>query len=184
MSRKTWPAGAWIASLVLLLGAAPAHAQFQLARWTADNGGGAVAGGGFSLTGTIGQPDAGLHTGGSFTLQGGFWFGGAAVVGVGDDPDAAAPATVELALSVAPNPIRGTGTVQLELPRPGPVRLAVYDVTGRRLATIANREFQAGTHALAVRAEDDQGRRVPTGVYFLRLEAGERSVTRRMLVVR
>ena len=35
------------------------------------------AGGGYSLGGTIGQPDAGLLTGNGYTLVGGFWAGGA-----------------------------------------------------------------------------------------------------------
>ena len=43
--------------------------------WTTSDGGGATfsSGGGYSLGGTIGQPDAGQHTGGDFGLSGGFW---------------------------------------------------------------------------------------------------------------
>ncbi|MHC5111611.1 MAG: hypothetical protein ACYTHJ_17230 [Planctomycetota bacterium] len=50
-------------------------AQYEISRSTID-GGGAMAsgGGGFELVGTIGQPDAGLHTGDGFALTGGFWF--------------------------------------------------------------------------------------------------------------
>jgi len=39
--------------------------------------GGTSGGGGFQLEGTIGQPDAGVATGGDFVLSGGFWAGGA-----------------------------------------------------------------------------------------------------------
>jgi hypothetical protein len=43
--------------------------------WTADNGGGMNSNGGsYSLSGTIGQPDAGISTGGTYTLNGGFWY--------------------------------------------------------------------------------------------------------------
>jgi len=38
-----------------------------------DDGGGASTGGVYSVTGTIGQPDAGAMSGGNYTLQGGFW---------------------------------------------------------------------------------------------------------------
>lgn len=49
------------------------HAQpFALESWSIDGGGGTSAGSGFSLTGTIGQPDAGVLAGGGFTLVGGF----------------------------------------------------------------------------------------------------------------
>ncbi len=48
--------------------------QFDLSWSTIDGGGGTSAGGQFSLTGTIGQPDAGVTlTGGQFSLTGGFW---------------------------------------------------------------------------------------------------------------
>ncbi len=53
-----------------------ARAQFAIPWSTIDAGGGASAGGVFSLQGTIGQPDAGpAMAGGAFTLTGGFWVG-------------------------------------------------------------------------------------------------------------
>lgn len=56
-----------------------AQAQTYSIDWySIDGGGGTSAGGGFTVTGTIGQPDAGVMTGGGFTLAGGFW-GGVAV---------------------------------------------------------------------------------------------------------
>jgi hypothetical protein len=51
----------------------PAWGQFSLDWFTVDSGGGASTGGVFSVSGTIGQPDAGQMRGGSFTLVGGFW---------------------------------------------------------------------------------------------------------------
>jgi hypothetical protein len=45
--------------------------------WTVDGGGGTSSGGGYGVGGTIGQHDAGLLAGGSYTLTGGYW--GAAV---------------------------------------------------------------------------------------------------------
>ena len=64
-----------IQSLVLgvLLTAARLNAQFTLDWFTLDGGGGASAGGGFTLTGTIGQPDAAASSGGGYSVQGGFW---------------------------------------------------------------------------------------------------------------
>lgn len=49
--------------------------DFQTSRWTVD-GGGAMhcTGGDFDLSGTIGQPDTGVMTGGDFQLTAGFWF--------------------------------------------------------------------------------------------------------------
>jgi hypothetical protein len=67
-------------ALLATAGAFPAatQAQFQIDWYTIDEGGGASAGGAFSLTGTIGQPDAGDAQGGGFDCAGGFWAGGSA----------------------------------------------------------------------------------------------------------
>jgi len=65
----------------LLLPAGPTRAQsgdgYDLT-WSSIDGGGAMwsTGDGYSLGGTAGQPDAGLLTGGDYTLAGGFWTGG------------------------------------------------------------------------------------------------------------
>jgi len=59
----------------LILGAALSlSAQTYSIDWyTIDGGGGTSSGGPYTLSGTIGQPDAGVHTGGPYTLVGGFW---------------------------------------------------------------------------------------------------------------
>src|SRR6266704_3127395 len=61
--------------LVVLSLAAPAvRAQNYSIDWfTIDGGGGTSTGGVFSVSGTIGQPDAGRMSGGNYTLDGGFW---------------------------------------------------------------------------------------------------------------
>ena len=65
------------AALALLwLASFSARAQsFAIDWFSIDGGGGTSAGGVFSLSGTIGQPDAGTLTGDNFTLEGGFWSG-------------------------------------------------------------------------------------------------------------
>ena len=47
--------------------------NFDISWWTIDGGGGASSGGEWTATGTIGQPDAALMSGGNFALDGGFW---------------------------------------------------------------------------------------------------------------
>jgi len=71
-----------LAACLLLLAAVPALAQsgggYDLSWSTVDGGGYTFStGGGYSLGGTAGQPDAGLVTGGVYALGGGFWGGGA-----------------------------------------------------------------------------------------------------------
>ena len=83
--------------LVLLIGISTANAQhtnvpvaprsdastalstgYDLSWYTIDGGGGSSNGGSYSLGGSIGQPDAGTLSGGSYHLSGGFW-GGASI---------------------------------------------------------------------------------------------------------
>ena len=70
-----------VAAAILGLGGAgfaepPAGGGFEITRSTIDGGGVMRStGGDFELSGTIGQPDAGVMTGGEFQLTGGFWFG-------------------------------------------------------------------------------------------------------------
>lgn len=60
--------------LTLAMMALMAHAQSYSVDWyTIDGGGGTSTGGVYSVTGTIGQPDAGYMSGGNYSINGGFW---------------------------------------------------------------------------------------------------------------
>ncbi len=62
--------------LFAVLAASTASAQYEISWYTIDGGGGRSSGGPYTLTGTIGQPDAAYSAGGNFELLGGFWPGG------------------------------------------------------------------------------------------------------------
>ena len=63
-----------ISGAVLLLSALCTRAQSYSIDWfTVDGGGGTSTGGVYSVNGSIGQPDAGTMSGGSYLLAGGFW---------------------------------------------------------------------------------------------------------------
>jgi len=68
-------------ALLLIVSTALARSGYDLSWWTVDGGGGTASGGSYTLVGTIGQPDAGILTGGDYTLGGGFWGGGVAAAG-------------------------------------------------------------------------------------------------------
>jgi hypothetical protein len=60
--------------LLAVLFALPASAQFSIDWFTFDGGGGTSTGGVYTVSGTIGQPDAGnAMSGGNYTVTGGFW---------------------------------------------------------------------------------------------------------------
>jgi hypothetical protein len=61
-------------SFLLVMFALEARTQnFSIDWFTIDGGGGTSTGGVYTVTGTIGQPDAGRMSGGNFTIEGGFW---------------------------------------------------------------------------------------------------------------
>lgn len=78
-TRFHWSAGLLVCVLLLLAsGLAYASTDPAIPWWTADGGGGTSSAGNYSLSGTIGQADAGAMTGGNYRLAGGFWGGGVA----------------------------------------------------------------------------------------------------------
>jgi hypothetical protein len=93
-------------------------------------------------------------------------------------------AAARVALSAQPNPVRGATSIRYALAAPEPVTLRIYDTAGRRIRELAGRDHQlAGTHEVTWNGDDDSGRRVASGVYFVRLEAGSHSETGRVVLL-
>ena len=91
----------------------------------------------------------------------------------------------ELALSApAPNPLRGSCVLRLALPRDAQVTLAVYDQQGRRVRALLAGALPAGEHPIVWDGRDDGGRRVASGIYFVRCAAEGRTFTRRIAALR
>lgn len=88
-----------------------------------------------------------------------------------------APA-VDRAMAVRQNPSRGGVDIQLALPADEHARVTILDVTGRRVATLADAAFPAGRHRLRWDPAP-----VTPGVYFARLEAGGRAISRRIVLL-
>src|SRR5687768_18612225 len=91
--------GGAILSMALTLSAQ----NYKIDWFTIDGGGGTSSGGPYTLSGTIGQPDAGTLAGGSFSLVGGFWGGAFAVQQVGSPTLSIQPAGGNVIISWDPN---------------------------------------------------------------------------------
>jgi hypothetical protein len=100
---------------------------------------------------------------------------------IGQSPTLRPIACAALALAQnLPNPARAMTSVRFALLAAAPVSLAIYDIQGRRVATLLDHELQqAGAHDVPVHVGGWR-----PGVYLYRLEAGGTSATRKMLVVR
>ena len=93
------------------------------------------------------------------------------------------PVVGSLGLSAAPNPFNSTTEIRYQLARATAVVVTVHDVGGRHLATLAEGQQAAGEHVVAWAGLDAGGLRVPSGIYLVRLAAGERSETVKLVLV-
>ena len=83
-----------------------------------------------------------------------------------------------------PNPFQTETTIRYSLPRTAPVRLVVYDVTGRVVRELVNGIQDAGDRRATWDGRDEAGSPVRSGVYVVRLEAGSTRLTRRMSLLK
>lgn len=83
-----------------------------------------------------------------------------------------------------PNPLHDEANVRFTLARGGRITARVYDVAGRAVRTFFQGDAQPGTVNLHWDSRDDDGRRVPAGVYLLRVESGEGVWTSNVVRVR
>ncbi len=83
-----------------------------------------------------------------------------------------------------PNPTRAGSWIHFSLGQGGRANLSVYDVSGRRVRTLLAGEAAEGASSLYWDGRDEAGRELASGVYFYRLQAGERSLTRKLVLIR
>lgn len=85
---------------------------------------------------------------------------------------------------IYPNPCNSTTTVLFTLSRPTAVRLAVYDLLGRRVCTLVDERRPAGLYSVHWNGLSDDTRTVASGIYLLRLEADSFSKTVKLILMR
>jgi beta-lactamase superfamily II metal-dependent hydrolase len=84
-----------------------------------------------------------------------------------------------------PNPFYPNSTVRYSAPKWGPVSIRIFDVQGHLVVSLLDHEVVSpGTHSVEWNGLGATGRRVASGVYFIRLEAGQESSVGRITLVR
>lgn len=99
------------------------------------------------------------------------------------EPVASPPAALALHQN-RPNPFNPSTTISFSLDAAGPISVEVYDASGARVRSLASGAYPAGGHAIAWDGRNDRGESVPSGVYFCRLRAGKRTLSRTMVLMR
>lgn len=94
--------------------------------------------------------------------------------------DRSTPVPTELALGpVYPNPFNATVIIPFALPQASRVTVVLYDITGRQVTVMANGSFGAGMHTLQWSSKG-----VGSGIYFVRLTAGIKTLTAKVVALK
>ena len=83
-----------------------------------------------------------------------------------------------------PNPFNPSTTITVNLAQRTSVRLVIHNVVGQEIATLMNDTYDAGRYTVTWNGKDDRGFQAATGVYLYRLEAGDFSATKKMVMVK
>jgi flagellar hook assembly protein FlgD len=83
-----------------------------------------------------------------------------------------------------PNPFKGTTSIPFELPRESQVKIEVFDLLGRKVATLASTQYPAGSHSVEWDMRGVDGGIVRPGIYVCRLAAGDFRARMKMTVLR
>jgi hypothetical protein len=83
-----------------------------------------------------------------------------------------------------PNPFNPSTTISYYIPEKFLVKLEVFDVVGARVARLVSSEEASGYHSVEWKGLGDDGERVASGVYFYRLTAGKKTVSRKMVLLK
>jgi glycosidase len=83
-----------------------------------------------------------------------------------------------------PNPFNPSTTISFGLPGESHVTLSIYDIRGKRVKTVRNEIVPGGNREAMWDGRDEQGEGVSSGIYFYRLTAGDRTLTRKMVLLK
>jgi hypothetical protein len=164
------------AALLALVLAAPAAAQYQINESVIGSGGTDASGGSYQLLGTVGQPAIGVTAGGSYINEIGFWYmPGWILTGIEDE---------ELPLRTFfgqnfPNPFNPVTILSYGLATAAHVTIKVYDVSGREVRTLVDRDMEPGRYQATLDANGLAG-----GVYFARMTAGDYIENKKLVLIK
>ena len=83
-----------------------------------------------------------------------------------------------------PNPFNSVTTVRFGVPRTANVTITVFDILGRKVRTLADRDFTAGYHSVLWDGNDGSYRPVSSGIYLIRMQSGEREFVNRAVLLK
>jgi hypothetical protein len=83
-----------------------------------------------------------------------------------------------------PNPFNPSTTIAYTLAKPAGVRLVIFDVAGRLINSLVNEFQEAGRHTVTWNAGEHRTSSLASGIYFARIEVGDRVAIKKMLLTK
>lgn len=105
-------------------------------------------------------------------------------IGVSDVPTGGMPSSQVVLQQNYPNPLNPETRITFSIQKPGYVKLTIHDASGRRVETLLDGHLEEGTHHVTWDGRNASGGQVSSGVYFYRLETGNISETKSMVLVK
>ncbi len=83
-----------------------------------------------------------------------------------------------------PNPVKGEARISFSMREEGNAEVAVYNIRGQRVTTLASRRYGVGSHVLMWDCHDQKGCPVASGVYFVQMKAHGHSDIQKIMLLK
>jgi hypothetical protein len=91
---------------------------------------------------------------------------------------------IDYFLKVSPNPFSKQVVIDYGIPQLGDLEIVVFNAIGQRVKTLVKKTLESGIYSISWNGLDDYGRRLPNGIYFVRMTIGDKKITNKVLMVK
>ncbi len=98
--------------------------------------------------------------------------------------DPSVPQAQNALLGNYPNPFNPNTTISYSLAKTAPVELSIYNLKGQKVKTLVSESKATGLHQIAWNGTDAQGHEVGSGIYFVKMQVGKATLTRKLTLVK
>ena len=178
-----------ITLIVIAFGSAFAFQQraderFVLKNSVLGNGGNVLSAGDYRIVGTLGQPLIGVAQSLSNENRVGFWYLSNPMLATSVEQTMSnVPTEFQLEQNY-PNPFNPATEIRFALPAANQVVVRIFNLLGQEIRTLADKQYEAGFHAIPWDGKANNGRQVASGIYLYQLQAGSFSQVKKMTLLR
>ena len=84
-----------------------------------------------------------------------------------------------------PNPFNPTTTIKFTIPQKGNVKIEVYDIMGKLINTLINKDMNSGSYTVTWDGKNNSGQQVGSGIYFYRIQAADKfNAVKKMILLK